>query len=110
MALLRASAGKSHSNVTPTTESPKPSANRISLAAGRNEQILIIVTQENLQLTRICCVLQPGTHVASIRKLRRELLKKELSCQVCARKTEWLRRSIAPSPSMSGDTNARLPR
>ena len=34
MRLLRASAGVSHSNVTPTTSSPAPTAKRISVAEG----------------------------------------------------------------------------
>ena len=36
---VRASGGKSHSNVTPTTSSPRPSSNRISVADGNRETI-----------------------------------------------------------------------
>src|SRR4051812_37943925 len=34
---VRASSGKSHSNVTPTTSSPAPMANRISVVDGRSD-------------------------------------------------------------------------
>ena len=37
----RASAGKSHSKVTPTTSSPAPTANRISVVDGSSDTILI---------------------------------------------------------------------
>ena len=36
---LRASAGVSHSKVTPTTSSPAPSANRISVVEGSSDTI-----------------------------------------------------------------------
>jgi hypothetical protein len=36
---VRASGGKSHSKVTPTTSSPAPIANRISVVDGSNETI-----------------------------------------------------------------------
>jgi hypothetical protein len=39
---LAASGGKSHSKVTPETDSPKPSAYKISVAEGKNEQICIL--------------------------------------------------------------------
>ena len=39
MVRVRASAGVSHSKVTPTTEGPAPSANRISVVEGRSETI-----------------------------------------------------------------------
>src|SRR5690242_6273700 len=41
MVRVRASGGKSHSKVTPTTESPAPIANRISVVDGNNETIRI---------------------------------------------------------------------
>ena len=42
--LRAASGGKSHSCVTPTTQSPRPSAYRISVAEGSSEQIRIGLT------------------------------------------------------------------
>ncbi len=39
MLRLRASAGWSHSNVTPTTSGPAPIANRISVVEGNKETI-----------------------------------------------------------------------
>src|SRR4051812_11627439 len=41
--LSRASAGKSHSKLTPSSESPRPSANTISVADGSSDTIFMVV-------------------------------------------------------------------
>src|ERR1700722_17112601 len=49
--------GKTHSKVTPATESPRPNAYRISVADGKNEQICIktLAHEFKTKLAR-CCI------------------------------------------------------
>src|SRR5580704_9228899 len=70
-----ASAGKSHSCVTPTTESPRPNAKRISVADGSSEQIRIsacYLFQLNRQTCDQMLRLRRGRRSGSWKNIRKD--------------------------------------